>query len=106
MTNPFLIDDVVIIKQDARVTDGRLGELAFSGYWPPFHSDALYRPLVKVSYAINWAISQQTWTFRLPNLLLHAATALAVFLLARDLLALASNSLARLHPVRRSSHPH
>ena len=104
LTNPFIIDDIVIVNQDIRVTDGRLGELALGGYWPPSHKDALYRPLVKLSYAVNWSISSEPWTFRLPNLLLHAATAFAVFLLAREVLgsvrvALLTSVLFAVHPV-------
>lgn len=85
LNNPFVIDDVPIITEDVRVTEGRLGELLFGGYWPPPQADLLYRPLVKVSYALNWMILPAPWTFRIVNLALHIAASCLVLSFCRGI---------------------
>ncbi|MCP4590010.1 MAG: tetratricopeptide repeat protein [bacterium] len=85
LANPFIIDDLHVIGGDPNVRALGLGELLISPYCLPPLQDQLYRPLTKVSFAINWAVSSEPWAFRLPNVLLHAAVAYVVFLLARCL---------------------
>jgi Tfp pilus assembly protein PilF len=85
LRNPFQIDDPTVIENDIRVRQCRIGELLTGNYRLPPYQDLLYRPLVNVSFALNWALSHEAWTFRLPNVVLHAATALVVFLLAWEL---------------------
>jgi protein O-mannosyl-transferase len=82
LRNPFVIDDHWIIERDARVVTGDVWALLTQQYWAGEHGDTqLYRPLVLISFAANRAISQEVWTFRIVNLLLHVAVALAVYLL-------------------------
>ncbi len=82
--NPFLIDDPPAIVSNPRVTGGQWGALLTEPYWQAESTDRLYRPLVSLSFGLNWAISQSPWTFRLPNLLLHMASCVLVLILARD----------------------
>jgi len=83
--NPFQIDDPTVIENDIRVRQCHIGELLTGNYRLPPYQDLLYRPLVKISFALNWVLSREAWAFRVPNVVLHAATALVVFLLAWDL---------------------
>jgi len=85
LRHPFLIDDKFIIVQDARVQTGDFRAIFTQEYWPGLARNALYRPLVLLSFAANWALAPTPWTFRLVNLALHVAGALALFLLAREL---------------------
>lgn len=104
LANPFLTDDKLAILRDARVQEGRLGALVTGAYWNEPDADLLYRPLVSLSYGLNWAVSEAPWTFRLPNLLLHAGVGLLLFLWGRALLgsawaALAGASVFIVHPI-------
>ena len=85
LRNPFIIDDSAMIGGDIRVCESRIGELVTGPYWPPPRRDLLFRPLVKITFALNWALSHEPWTFRVPNLGLHVGVAFVLFLLARDL---------------------
>jgi len=85
LRHPFLIDDKFIILQDARVQTGDVRAILTQEYWPGLARNALYRPLVLLSFAANWALAPTPWTFRLVNLSLHVAGALALCLLAREL---------------------
>ena len=83
--NPFQIDDPTVIENDIRVRQYRIGELLTGNYRVPPYQDLLYRPLVKVTFALNWAVSHEARAFRIPNVVLHAATGFVLFLLAWDL---------------------
>ncbi|MHC4064712.1 MAG: hypothetical protein ACYSUI_09460, partial [Planctomycetota bacterium] len=72
LPNPFHRDDVLILQQDPRVGAFQVRELLTGNYWYIGDTDRLYRPVVLLSYALNWAISHQPWTFRAPNLAMHA----------------------------------
>jgi tetratricopeptide (TPR) repeat protein len=59
---------------------------------PAVHSVAAWlesmpgiRPLLKLSYALNWSAGESAFGFRFVNMLVHAANAILVFLLLRDL---------------------
>ncbi|MEX2282876.1 MAG: hypothetical protein WEE89_10385 [Gemmatimonadota bacterium] len=103
LTLGFAYDDVVIVKGDVRVTQFQLANILTKPYWttPGF---ALYRPLVTLSFAVDWAVSggNAAW-FHAVNALWHAlATAmLFVFLLAwfRVRPALLGAVLFAVHPV-------
>jgi tetratricopeptide (TPR) repeat protein len=102
--NPFVIDDRPIILSDARVQQGQILELLTGAYWPAPHGNLLYRPLVSVSFALNWAVCQEACSFRLVNLLLHVGVSLVLFGWARALLrstwpALAAAALFVVHPI-------
>ena len=82
LSNPFHRDDVSILRQDPRIGGLRIGELLTGNYWYIGDTDRLYRPLVMVSFAVNWAISPEPWAFRVPNLLAHAGVCAVLLALA------------------------
>ena len=81
LANGFAYDDVVIITGDPRVKEFQLQNILLKPYWssPGF---ALYRPLVTMSFAADWALSSGSpaW-FHAVNVLWHALASVAVFLL-------------------------
>lgn len=104
LPNPFVLDDKLVILPDPRVAELDLRGLLTREYWPGEHGNELYRPLASLSFALNWAISHEPWAFRLPNLLIHVAAALGVFLLTRALAgavwpALLAGLLFVVHPI-------
>ena len=104
LNNPFIVDDKPAILYDARVSSGELLSLITRPYWDAPDSDLLYRPLVSLSYGLNWGLSTSAWAFRLPNVLLHGLVTVLVFLLARRLLerywpALLTAVLFAVHPI-------
>lgn len=82
--NQWALDDHGIIERNpAAHSVGAAARSAFSPYWPPDaegYSAGLYRPLVIMSYAVDWVMSgARPWWFHLVNVALHGiATALAV----------------------------
>lgn len=92
--NPFMIDDPSVIARDVRVHEFRIGELLTGNYRQALIRDLLYRPLVKISFALNWTLSHEAWAFRVPNVVLHAAAAFVLFLLTRDLVSVAHGGQA------------
>lgn len=52
------------------------------------------RPLLKLSYALNWAVTPQAWAFRAFNIALHALNSVLVWALLRGLLARSSAQAA------------
>ena len=108
ITNDFVIDDKIIIRADPRVTEGDVAALLTGEYWGDMGSNLLYRPLTKISFAANWAVSHEAWSFRVPNLLLHIGVAFVLFLLARDLTdgvwpAVVAAIVFIVHPIHSSS---
>lgn len=103
--NDFLFDDVIIIKGDERITEGQFGRILTEPYWPgEAFSDRLYRPIVSLSYAVNWAIAPHGWGFRIPNLLMHLAVCWLVFELTRRIFASTTGALLAallfaIHPI-------
>jgi hypothetical protein len=104
--NAFCSDDIPIILDDARVHSlASAWRLAFTtSYWPPPWPAELYRPLSTIAYAFQY-VAAGGWpvTFHVVSYLLYAASAVAVFLLARRLLpapiALGVGLLFAAHPV-------
>jgi Flp pilus assembly protein TadD len=102
----FVLDDHKMIERDETVHSLRSIPSAFTkGFLSgveekPFY----YRPLVTVSYALNYAIcGADAAGFKLVNLLLHAVVTLLVFILARrilsrDLPALMAALIFAVHP--------
>jgi tetratricopeptide (TPR) repeat protein len=77
--NPFVFDDLPRIARDPTLR--RL--------WPPWPIvDHTSRPLVQLSFAVDFAISRlETWSYHLTNLLIHVAAGIALFALVRWTLA-------------------
>ncbi len=108
LANPFHMDDHTIIVNNPRVRDFRTTELLTGNYWHLGDTDPLYRPLVMLSYAANWAISQQAWAFRLPNLIAHAGVCVLLLALTRRIfrsyrVALVTAAFFAVHPLHTES---
>lgn len=104
LANDFVIDDRIIILNDERVRSGDWRALVSQQYWPGGAGNALYRPLPMLTFALTAAVSTDPVAFRVPNLLLHALAAFALYLLARDtsgdaLVGAASAILFVVHPI-------
>ncbi len=102
--NPFLLDDQFLIVSDERVHTADFRAIFAQEYWPGPEGNRVWRPLTLASLALNWAVSAAPWTFRLTNLLIHVAAAVAVFMLTRRLTgrfwpALAAGLLFVVHPI-------
>lgn len=100
----YIYDDLYIIGIDPRLRDpSRWGE-----YWTKDYFnggvDNLYRPLVSMSYAIQWWLhGDRPWAYHLVNVLLHATASACVAELARRLtgtrVAYLAGLLFAAHPV-------
>ena len=104
LSNDFIFDDVPVIKHDQRVTQGQYIRLLTEEYWTEGHKDRLYRPLVSLSYALNWAVCPKPWAFRLFNLVLHITVCGLLFYLTRELIgrllpAIMAAVLFATHPI-------
>ncbi|HEX7937784.1 MAG TPA: glycosyltransferase family 39 protein [Gemmatimonadaceae bacterium] len=88
IANGFAQDDAAIIAQDSRLHDLSLWRDVFSQpYWPPPYVTDLYRPLASLLLAVQYAMgSGAPMAFRIVSYLLYAASAVAVFHLARRLM--------------------
>lgn len=80
----YIYDDVSIIQLDERISNPRL----WYQYWTKDYFngalDNLYRPLVSMSYAIQWWLhGDRPWVFHAINWLLHAGVSAAVAELTR-----------------------
>lgn len=88
LRNGFALDDVPIVLQNSRVHSlATPWAYLVQTYWPPEHGAALYRPLVILGFALQWATGHGApLVFHAVNIVLYAAASLAVFWLARQLL--------------------
>ena len=103
LKNGFAFDDVVLIPNDARVTNGQLGQLVTTSYWKDA-ALALYRPLTSLSFGLDWAVSRGSaaW-FHFTNIVWHMAASTLVYVLLRRYFtvtaALLGGILFAVHPV-------
>jgi tetratricopeptide (TPR) repeat protein len=83
--NEFVLDDIGIIRDNVRIRSlAGLPHLFASSYWGQGGAQALYRPLVLVTYALNYAAhGLSTGGYIAVNISLHAAVSLLVFELVR-----------------------
>ena len=103
LRNGFAFDDVVIVTGDPRVTQFQLGPIFQKPYWsgPGF---GLYRPLVTLSFAVDWFLSNgnAVW-FHALNAVWHGLASVALFALLAAWFstpgALAGALLFAVHPV-------
>ena len=103
--NGFAIDDGPIVERNPAAHSIRAALAAFDQpYWPPEHGAGLYRPLVVLSFAVDWQLSggSARW-FHAVNVGWHAAaTALLVPVIAAyagPTAALAGGIVFAVHPV-------
>lgn len=110
--NGFVSDDVPFIEQNPVIRGfGHLPEMFSSTLWETTSASARahYRPLVTVSYAVNYALGGlEPFGYHLANLLLHWANAVLLFLLVatvsrRPLLATSAALLFAAHPITSES---
>jgi hypothetical protein len=96
----FQLDDYKVILSDPAVR-------SWGGWWSDLGRGI--RPLLKLSYAINWATGLGLFGFHLANLLIHLGNSILVLLLARKLtgsssrmgcIALFTALLFALHPIQ------
>ena len=104
--NGFAYDDVPILLGDPRVLGAAPAlEILTGPYWPGGgESLGLYRPLVTLTYALDWKLSggSPAW-FHAVNLLWHAVVSVLVLVVLRRLFpataALAGALIFAVHPV-------
>lgn len=105
LPNRWAQDDVLLIEEHFLLHDlGNWQAILSSPYWPPPHTDALYRPVASLMHAMQYALGGgNPLAFRLGSMLLYALVALAVLAVARrllpPLLAVAVALLFAAHPV-------
>jgi hypothetical protein len=105
LENGFALDDVALIAGNARVHSlDHWWRLFAMTYWPPQYGASLYRPIVTIGYALQWAAGHGTpWLFHLTSIVLYAAVSALVLSLALELIrppaALAAAALFAAHPV-------
>jgi len=96
----FQLDDYMVVLSDPAVR-------SWGGWWSDLGRGI--RPLLKLSYAINWATGLGLFGFHLANLLIHLGNSILVLLLARKLtgsssrmgcIALFTALLFALHPIQ------
>lgn len=105
LMNQYTQDDIPIIwKNPAIHSLGGIGELFTKAYWPPPFLQALYRPLVSVTFALEWALGGGSpMMFRIVSYLLYAAVSVGVFYVARlrlpTIVAFGAAALFAVHPL-------
>ncbi len=96
----FQLDDYKVVLSDPAVR-------SWAGWWSDLGRGI--RPLLKLSYALNWATGLGLFGFHLANLLIHLGNSILVLLLARKLtgsssqmgcVALFTAILFALHPIQ------
>lgn len=105
LPNRFAQDDVLLIETHFLLHDlGNWKAILASPYWPPPHTDALYRPVASLLHAIQYTVGGGSpLVLRLVSMALYALVSLAVLAFARRLLhpavALGVALLFAAHPV-------
>ena len=103
--NVFAQDDVPLILEDSRARDIRQVEQIFTqGYWPAPTPRDLYRPLTSLLLSVEWQLGGgAASSFKAVQVGLYAASAIAVLILALQLLPFWGAVVAALffavHPV-------
>ncbi|HMC56045.1 MAG TPA: hypothetical protein VKH19_12770 [Gemmatimonadaceae bacterium] len=101
----FTYDDRYVIMMNERVHSLRaIWRFFAQSYWPPKYGGDGYRPMVILLFTLQWVVGGgAAWVFHLTNILLAAATALAVYWMALALLppvgAWLAAALFAVHPV-------
>ena len=83
--NEFVLDDTRLIRDNLRIRSlANIPHLFASSYWDVAGPQALYRPLVLVSYAVQYAIHGLSPAgYTAVNIALHAAVSILLFSLVR-----------------------
>jgi tetratricopeptide (TPR) repeat protein len=106
----FVFDDTVIVQGNEAIQglDGdHLSQIFGQHYWKQVESrGGLYRPVVMLSYALNYAIGEEDpQAYHLLNIVIHAFNGILVFfvleaLFSRRLLSFLTALFFVLHPIR------
>lgn len=106
----FVFDDTSIVQNNPQIRSlapENLKQIFGSHYWQTAAGQGgLYRPVVVLSYAVNYAVGRlDPWGYHFVNVLLHALNAVLVFVIVRELFgegtfAFWSGLLFALHPIR------
>jgi len=102
--NQFVQDDRPIISENALVHSLRIWPLFTQAYWPSPYPRELYRPFTSVMFALEWvAGGGRPVAFRIVSILLALAATIAIYQLAKRVLAPGAAWLAAalfaVHPV-------
>jgi tetratricopeptide (TPR) repeat protein len=104
--NEFVLDDLRQIRDNLRIRSlANIPGLFASSYWDLEGAQALYRPLVLATYAVNYAAhGLSPWGYTAVNIALHAAVSILLFAVVRaiggSLLAAGVAGIAfAVHPV-------
>jgi tetratricopeptide (TPR) repeat protein len=102
----FVLDDVRLIHDNPRIRSlANVPHLFASSYWDVQGAQALYRPLVLASYAVNYAIhGLSTYGYMATNVALHVTVSVLLFALVRAIggslfAATAAGLVFAVHPV-------
>lgn len=105
LNNAFVWDDIALIRDNAYIKDCSRAGGFFAGHMSSIEKSDFYRPLVMISYAIDYSIWKlNTMGYHLTNILLHCLTALAVYwlvaiLYGNSFIALLTGIFFAVHPV-------
>jgi protein O-mannosyl-transferase len=103
--NNFVQDDSPLVREDARIHDlGNIRQILTTPFWPMGGAVGHHRPMMTLTLALEWAMGNGApVTYKIVSLTLYALSALAVFLLALELLPMTWAALAAMafavHPV-------
>ncbi|MEO5798375.1 MAG: hypothetical protein ABIZ70_13405 [Gemmatimonadales bacterium] len=105
LLNFFAQDDVPLIIEDDRAQDlGKFRRIFTEAYWPAPYQRDLYRPLTSLLIATEWKLGAGVpFSFKCVQLAIYSASAIAVLILALQLLpwwgALIAALFFAVHPV-------
>jgi protein O-mannosyl-transferase len=100
----FVFDEQLLVRDNPAVHDlTDLGAVLFTKFWPGPTQGIYWRPLVTLSYAIDYAlVGEAPWLYHLTNVLLHAGAAVLLYLLLLRFtgagVALAAALIFAIHP--------
>jgi tetratricopeptide (TPR) repeat protein len=85
--NDFVLDDTRLIRDNLRIRSlANIPHLFVSSYWDLIGPQALYRPVVLATYAVNYAVhGLSTYGYAAVNIALHSAVSLLLFALVRGI---------------------
>jgi tetratricopeptide (TPR) repeat protein len=85
--NEFVLDDIRLVRDNVRIRSlANVAHLFASSYWDLEGAQALYRPLVLATYAVNYAVHGLSSSgYVAVNIALHGAVSLLLFALVRGM---------------------
>jgi protein O-mannosyl-transferase len=82
----FIFDDAVVIDSNPAVVQFDLRRIFTENYWGTSRHSPNWRPLIILSYALNYRISDKPWAFHVVNVALHGMVTAVFYLLAGEAL--------------------